>query len=119
METEQFVLNVQRCEIQVKRTKEALPFPRTMLLGSLSDPRVRVTRPIPVEITRAEGSVVASVPEFEEFGQGDTSSEALQDLSRSLAELFLSLRQDQERLGSDLHRLLGRLQSYLAFVALK
>jgi len=110
------LLNAQEIEVTVELTREALSFPRTIRLGSVPNARVRVLRPIPVELSHADGSVIASVPELEEFGQGDTSSDALNDLGFSLAELFLSLYQEESRLGPDLAQLLAKLRTYLVLV---
>jgi hypothetical protein len=107
------VLNAAGIEVHIQLTKENLSFPRTIQLGSIPDVRLRVIRPIAVELSREGESVIASVPELEEFGQGSTSSDALNDLGFSLAELLLSLQENQSRLGPDLVRLLGKLQTYL------
>ena len=108
------LFNARVLELQVKQEKEPLSFPRTILLGSIPSARVRVVRPIPVELSRDEESIVAAVAELEEFGQGETSSDALNDLGFSLAELFLSLHKNESRLGPDLVQLLGKLRTYLA-----
>jgi hypothetical protein len=105
--------NIQPIKLRVRRTREPLTFPRIIQLGALPNKRLRFIRPIPVELSRSGESVIASVAEFEEFGQGATSSDALDDLGHSLAELFLSLQQEENRLGPDLTRLLEILRSYL------
>jgi hypothetical protein len=95
---------------------EAQTFPRNIRLGLIPDARVRVVRPIPVELSRSDESVIAVVQDQEEFGQGATSSDAVTDLGFSLAELFLSLQQEEPRLGPDLAELLGKLRTYLVLV---
>lgn len=110
------LVNARVVVTRVKQGSEPLVFPRTIRLGSIPSARVRVLQPISVELSRADGLVVAAAPELEEFGQGDTSSDALNDLGLSLAELFLSLHQEESRLGPDLAQLLATLRTYLVLV---
>ena len=105
---------IRRLKVGLQINPRGTEMPRSVMLASVPDKRVRVIRPIKVELYRHGESVVASVPEFEEFGQGATSSEALDDLGHTLSELFLSLQHDESRLGSALKGTLATLRTYLS-----
>jgi hypothetical protein len=111
--------NAEKTHISVHLGKEPLPLPRTIQLGSMPHKRFRVLKPISVELSRAGEFMIASVAEFEEFGQGENSSEAIDDLTHSIEELFLSLEEEEARLGPDLRALLARLRAHLSLVTLK
>jgi hypothetical protein len=92
------------------------PLPDTpLLLGTVNDRRFRVLKPIPLEIERQESLVVASWPEIEEFGSGDSLSNAIDDFTKTLVELYQSLTADQSRLGPDLDRVFTVLREYLVY----
>jgi len=84
--------------------------PDDLLLGCLRDGRLQVHSPIAVKFTREHQQFVAEAEEFNEFGFGQTWSEALIDLQRAFAELYFTLEEDQARLGSDLHGTWAALQ---------
>lgn len=85
--------------------------PSRILLGSLADRRLQVHIPLPVKLSTEGGHVIAEAEELDEFGFGTNPSEAIRDLQRALAELYFTLEQEQHRLGPDLQRVWGRLQS--------
>lgn len=87
--------------------------PNRILFGALTDPRVRLKRPISLRISRSKGAVIAYSADLQEFGHGITMSDALDDFSKGLSELFFALSEDDERLGSDLKRLRDTLSHYL------
>ena len=76
--------------------------PETFALGALHDGRLRVVEPILTKHTIEAKSHVIEALELNEFGFGDTPSEALRDLQDAISELYHSLEAEQERLGSDL-----------------
>jgi hypothetical protein len=76
---------------------------KDFLLGTLADSRVRVTAPIPVELSVEDGRLVAEVKEIQEFGFGDSAQDAVRDLQAALLELFMRLDQEAE-VGPDLAR---------------
>jgi hypothetical protein len=82
-------------------------------LGTLNTLQFRVLRAIPVQLNYGESGVVASWDEIDEFGTGDSASSACVELSRTVAELYRSLQQEQERLGPDLQRVFSKLQEYI------
>ena len=81
---------------------EASPFPREVTLAFLRDGRLRVREPLQVNITDEDGQIVAEVEELDEFGFGDNETEAIADLQHSIAELYFTLEEEQERLGRSL-----------------
>lgn len=101
-------------EAMVKVQKKLVAFrPRTINFGIITDPRLRVIKPMPVHLSKKSGSVVAHFNEVEEFGCGTGMSAALDDLSKSLAELYFRFKADEDRLGPDMKRLWGKLSEYL------
>lgn len=87
--------------------------PPQILLGTLSDLGFRVTKAIEVQVRTDAATVVASWPAIAEFGTGSSTSEACEDLGRTVAELYRSLDADRDRLGPDLARVRALLQGYL------
>ena len=76
--------------------------PAEFTIERLDDDRLHVVEPIAVRSTTEAGQVVLEAPEVNEFGYGDTHSEALADLQAAIAELYFTLDADKERLGTDL-----------------
>ncbi|MGH9546640.1 MAG: hypothetical protein ACRD23_15640 [Terriglobales bacterium] len=87
--------------------------PARISFGNIRDPRLRVREPIPVNIREEGGSTLAVWDEINEFGQGDSISEALDDLAHTVAELYLSLAAEQNRLGSDLQAVWRTLDQHV------
>ena len=87
--------------------------PNEVMLGFLGERRLRVRKPIRVRFSEQDDQCVAEAPDFNEFGYGTSRSAAIGDLQHALAELYLSLRDDQERLGRNLERVWKRLQKTL------
>ena len=82
---------------------EPIPQPaEPFKLGSLRDGRLRVVEPIEVSPMLEGGKHVLEAQELNEFGFGDNLSEALADLQAAIAELYLTLEVEQDRLGPDL-----------------
>jgi hypothetical protein len=77
------------------------------------DGRLKITEPFVVTVQRHEGVVVAYVPEIEEFGYGSNSSEALQDLGKTLSELYFSLKENTDRLSADLRSVWLKLNAHI------
>lgn len=82
----------------------------SILLGTLSDGRVRLSSPFKVVFVRDEDQIVAEATEIGEFGFGNDFSEALLDLQHTISELYFTLESEQERLGPDLQNIRAILQ---------
>lgn len=90
--------------------------PAVTLFGSLRDHRLKVQVPFAVSFSTEESQVIAEASEIDEFGFGETCSEALADLQRAITELYFSLSQDKDRLGPDLIRVWAILQQKVTIV---
>jgi hypothetical protein len=84
--------------------------PNEVLLGSLRDGRLHVHSPIKIIFTKEDKHIITEAVELNEFGFGENPSEALADLQCAIAELYLTLDKEQERLGMDLQSVWGILQ---------
>lgn len=81
-----------------------------LLLGTLSDGRFYVTSPIRVRFVTEDNHIIAEAEEFNEYGFGNTKSEAIRDLQKTIVELYLTLYEEQNRLGQDLLDIYSALQ---------
>jgi len=94
-------------QLQIEQTGTiGLPLPETMLLGALRDPRLRLLAPLTISLERENDYIVAYCEELEEFGFGTHLTEAIEDLQVAIAEVYLTLKEEKDRLGSDLSALL-------------
>lgn len=91
--------------------------PATMLLGALRDPRLRLIAPLTIAFEREDSNIVAYCEELEEFGFGTHLTEAIADLQAAIAELYFTLKEENNRLGSDLKRLWGSLHQKIKEVS--
>lgn len=98
----------------IYREASAAKQPNHLLFGALCNPTLRVIKPIPVEMSRRERHFYARFKAADEFGVGSSMSSALEDLGKTLSELFLGLEKNRDRLGSDLASLHERLSRYIA-----
>jgi hypothetical protein len=88
--------------------------PDELLYAGSIHPDLRIIVAFEVHFERVECGHAAVVHELEEFGIGETRSDALEDLRKTLRELYLSLEQDQSRLSGDLLSTWARLKSHVA-----
>jgi len=89
-----------------------------LVLIGIGDPRLKVKQAIPVEISIEPDCFVAHLVEIEEFGCGKTASEAIDDLSKALGELFFELESKNDHLSSDLSQVRQILRQYFEPVRL-
>ena len=82
-----------------------------ILIGSVGDARLRVRSPIRVNFTSENDDFIAEAPELDEFGFGPSRSAALRDLQRAIVELYITLKAEQNALGTDLQGVWSRLRS--------
>ena len=87
-----------------------LVVPETMLLGALRDPRLRLIEPFTITFERENNDIVAYCEELEEFGFGTHLTEAIEDLQATTAELYFTLKEENDRLGSNLKRIWDSLR---------
>ena len=89
------------------------PRPSHVLLGFLSKVGYRVIKAIPVKLEEEGDNVIASWVDADEFGTGASMSAACEELGRTLAELYESLKTDKDKLGPDLVRVWNLLQEHV------
>lgn len=87
------------------------PLPSRIRLGFLRDGRLRLLQPLEVIITKEENQIAAEAEELNEFGYGDSSTEAVADLQRTIAELYFTLDETQGRLGKGLQEVWQTLRA--------
>ncbi len=85
-------------------------------LRDLSDARFRVVKRIKVTWEIVDGTYIAEAPDLEEYGEGDTPDEAIQDLQVSIVELFFDLDEYRDRLGANLASVYAILARKLAYL---
>lgn len=82
-------------------------------IGSLPDDRLRVLRPIEASIRIDQEGYVACNPTFREYGYGQDTFEAVDDLRDTLCELFWALEEDEDGLSADLRTTLQALREHI------
>lgn len=100
--------------IAFRRPGKAPARPGHVLFGATVHPKIRVLKPMPVDISRRSDGYVAQFKQVAEFGCGDTLSSALDDLGKTIAELFLTLTEQRQSLGPDMKRVHANLSRYVA-----
>lgn len=73
---------------------------------------MRTVIPFEVRFERTESAYAAVVEELDEYGIGTTRAEALEDLGKTLQELYLE--RDEARLSSDLLSVWTGLKHHVA-----
>ena len=91
--------------------------PSIMLLGALRNPRLRLIEPLTITFERENNDIVAYCEELEEFGFGKHLTEAIEDLQAAIAELYFTLKQENNRLGSNLKRIWRSLRQKIKEVS--
>lgn len=89
------------------------PLPDALLLGCLRDPRLRIRKPIPTTFSKENDQVIAEAAELNEYGAGANRLEAIVNLQYAIAELYHSLKADQDRLGPGLELVWKTLQEHI------
>ena len=101
-------------EFEVETAQLIVPIQsEAVLFGAISDPMIKVKSPIPLRISREGDTVAVFSPDLEEFGYGQTLSDALDDFAKTVRELYLSLTPRPERLSDYLQGVLEKLQQFL------
>lgn len=87
--------------------------PAKVMFGALRHPNFRLRQPIPLR-TEVEGGIVSVVwDEIQEFGSGETFSEAIFDFTSTVTELFIRLSEKAFPLSDDLLRVKRVLSDYI------
>jgi len=106
---------ISRDKLKTYAVKDQIPtiaptLPKTMLLGALRDPRLRVIEPFIITFEREDSNIVAYCEEIEEFGFGTHLTEAIADLQATIVEAYFTLKEENKRLGSNLRKLWDSLR---------
>ncbi len=91
-------------------TRSVQATPQLLQIGTLLDDRLRLKRPLEVEIEQEGNSYIAACRYVDEFGYGESPMMAIDDLQATLAELYWALKEDQKRLGPHLAQIWERLR---------
>jgi len=102
---------IQRIKVHIRPTGERRP--KHILLGTINHCDFRVIKPIPLHLDVRGNTVIASWRQIDEFGTGTSTSLACDDLGHTIAELYLSLKADEPRLGPDLQKVWGVLKEHV------
>ena len=78
---------------------ERLSRERSVFLQSLHDDRLRLAGPLAVFVEDDGHQVIASSADLEVFGYGETEAEALEDLRRTICDLYVELQERPRDLG--------------------
>jgi predicted transglutaminase-like cysteine proteinase len=80
---------------------------RMAKFGALRHPRLKLKKAIPVRV-----EVIVSSGELEQWGQGDTFSEAMEDFGKAIAEDWFLIKK-QRLIGPGISKLKRKLQKYI------
>jgi len=81
--------------------------------AAVRDPRLRVVSAIPLNVATEEGQVIACWSEIDEFGVGETLSDALEDFSSRLRDLYSQLFSPAVKLGPDLQKIKKTIERHI------
>jgi hypothetical protein len=101
---------IQRIKVQIRAGERR---PKHILLGTINHCDFRVIKPIPLHLDVRGDTVIASWRQIDEFGTGTSTSRACDDLGHTIAELYLSLKADEPRLGPDLAKVWAVLKEHV------
>jgi hypothetical protein len=87
--------------------------PSRILFAALRDPRLRMIRPIPLDVTVEESTVIVFWAEIDEFGTGETLSSAIDDFAGAIRELYRQLFAADAVLGVGLEKVKGTIAEYI------
>ncbi len=93
-------------------SKPTSAIPQEIQFGALHSPILRLNKPIPLRVEKSEGTLAVVWDEIQEFGYGNSLSDAIFDFSATLAELFITLSKEKS-LGADLLRVKNKLSEYI------
>lgn len=110
------VLPVREFQELLERLKEMkrLEGRKPILLYSLRHPRLRLREPLAVLLEHDAGQVIAQSYDLDLFGYGDTENEALEDLRRTVADLYFELQENAARLGPLPEKVWGYLSDIIS-----
>ena len=108
-------LSLEKLEEEIKGVKEflvgelsprveKLTRRRPLFLYSLRHPRLKLSSPIAVSLEDDGVQIIAAAYDLDVFGYGETEGEALDDLRRTITDLYFTLKDNAKALGPMPHR---------------
>jgi hypothetical protein len=97
--------------VKIRPAMSARP-QRSVLFGALTDPKLRLRKAIPLEVSTEESAIVLTWAAIDEFGCGETLGEALDNFGAALLELHHRLHEPVQ-LGPDLENVKHILDKYI------
>jgi hypothetical protein len=85
---------------KVQSVKAARATPGTLQLATVPDDRLRMKAPIKVKMEQEGEFYIARCDELNEFGYGESPTEAIEDLQLTLVELYWTLKEEEKKLGT-------------------
>jgi len=100
--------------LSIKQLSERFPaFEGRVQFGALHDSRLRLKAPIELKLVKSEEGIVATWEEVDEFGWGATTTDAIEDFSATITQLYFELHSSSKKLGVDLQRVKSVLEAYI------
>jgi hypothetical protein len=93
--------------------------PTSLLLGTVADRRLRMRKAIPLGVSVEDGHVVVSWDDTNEFACGASTGDAIDEFSKTIAELFFDLNDQSIPLGKDLARVRDILNEHIEKVQIR
>lgn len=81
------------------RKTSALPISKPILIHNLLSEGLKLREPLAVSLDYDESQVIAYCYDLDVFGYGETEIEALNDLRRTIVDLYFTLRESKRTLG--------------------
>jgi hypothetical protein len=92
-----------------------IQWPVEIQLGGLLDPKLFFRKPLPVRLYKDQDVYVARSVQVDQFGYGSNVAEALDDLGRTLSEMYVYLS-DAARSGALVDSLAAQHQELCEFI---
>ena len=100
-------------ELNRRRALSRAAIPNPLLFAPSINAHLKIEKPFTVRIERSSGLVTAYAEEIGEFGEGAHVGEALEDLRKTIGELYLSLEELAANLGPDLQAVRAKLNEHV------
>jgi len=112
--------NAFRVENEIKELKDLLisdVLPKVMesskrksvLINSLHNPLLKLEEPLVAHLEYDDEGVIAFCYDLDIFGHGDTEGEALEDLRKTISDLFFELESNKDNMGPFPEKIWGYL----------
>ncbi len=118
--------NPSRVEDEIKRLRELLLSDilpkviesskrKSVLVLSLHNPLLKLNEPLIAHLDYDEEGVIAFCYDLDIFGHGDTEGEALEDIRKTISDLYFELESNKDNLGP----LPKKIWEYLSYIVEK